>query len=106
MASTKGAAALENVLLRTRSSNKYGTPYIGKQEKKGQKKIPLPPDLKYKQNGIGNKVYNHKKITTPIPTPYSLKTGARIQKDSTIKKIIKYRETNKPDNGSAIMRPI
>lgn len=90
--STKGASALENVLLRTRSSNRYGTPYIGKQVKKGQKKFPLPPDLKYKTNGIGNKVYNHKKIQTPLPTPYSLKTGARIQKDSTIKKLLTVRE--------------
>lgn len=104
--SGKGASALENVLLRTRPNNKFGTPFIGKQVKKGQKKVPLPPATKYKANGYREKMFNPKTIKTPLPTPYSIKTGARIHKDSATKKLERVYEECKVNGGKTTMRPI
>ncbi len=101
--SGKGASALENMILRTRSTNKFGTPYVGKQVKKGQKKVPLPPNKKYQFHGYADKVFNPKTIKTPLPTPYSIKTGARIHKDSTTKKLEDARETCKVNGGKTTM---
>ena len=104
--SSKGAGALENVMLRTRPTNKFGTPFVGKQVKKGQKKIPLPPSTKYKANGYREKMYNPKTIKTPLPTPYSIKTGVRINKDSTTKKLERIREECVVNGGKTTIRSV
>lgn len=116
MTGAKDSGGIQKFVLKTNKQNRFGTGthgvQISKTRKGGkQKPVPMPPYLKHKVPksawfGPKSIVFNHKKIQTPLPTPISVRTGDRVEKDKTTKKLEKIQQECTPNNGKTTMKCI
>lgn len=116
MGDAKDGSGIQKFILKTNKQNRYGTGMHGKQvskTRKGgkQKAVPLPPLRKYKMHkgdwfSPNSKVFNHKSIQTPLPTPISVNTGDRVEKSKTQKKLDKIKGDCQPTMGKTLMKCI
>jgi hypothetical protein len=99
---------IQKFVLKTNKGNKYGN---NKSINKYKGKDLAPPLKKYKVNKNqwftpSSKVFNHKKIQTPVPTPVSVKTGDRVEKSRSTKQIEKIQSSCQPNGGKTTMKCI
>lgn len=103
---------IQRFILKTNKQNRFGNEKIGEHSSKKngkQKKVPLPSYRKHKVNpkqwfSPSAKVFNHKKIQTPLPTPISVKTGDRVEKSKSTKQLEKIQSSCVPNQGKTTMK--
>jgi hypothetical protein len=97
---------IQKFVLKIGKGNKYGT---NKSIAKYHGNDIAPPLKKYRVSkhqwfAPSSKVFNHKKIQTPLPTPVSIKTGDRVEKSRSTKQLEKIKSSFQPNNGKTTMK--
>lgn len=103
---------IQRFILKTNKQNRFGTGMHGVQSSKKngkQKKVPMPAFRKHKVDKKAwftpkANVFNHKKIQTPLPTPISIKTGDRVEKNKTTKQLEKIQSSCIVNQGKTTMK--